>query len=102
MGETSCTYKYRHELNTIGAQGRKQVIRLGAPLRWVRGVSLPSVDGGGRRGDSVEPTHRDVDVYSRIGQSPIQEASGHRSTVGHILSCEPFLRLLLFESFTKN
>lgn len=66
MGETACTYKYRHELNTIGAQGRKQLIRLGAPLRWVRGISLPSVDGEGRRGDSAEPTHRDVDIYSHI------------------------------------
>lgn len=36
------------------------------------------------------------------GQSPIQEASGHRGTIGPILSCKPFLRLLLFESFTKN
>lgn len=69
VGETACTYKYRHELNTIGAQGRKQLIRLGAPLRWVRGISLPSVDGEGRRGDSAEPTHRDVDIYSHIWET---------------------------------
>lgn len=32
------------------------------------------------------------------GQSPIQEVSGHRGTIGPILFCKPFLRLLLYLS----